>query len=205
MHFIGNTQGIASGTNYNRTAVNLFQPFANGSSIQSVIGNEITVRYVEIRYRLFHSSSSANDVASPVFVRFTVVKTPQIWQLASSVAPYIPEANIPLSAVILSGSNMPIITSKFNGGAVKVLWQKSVRLYGPPFGGFNQKIGKVKPKGYKGKRTFMVQHPSDVTFANGNIRQGQTYLVIDMYTSGNASATNNITMYYDWSMYYKDM
>lgn len=210
LHFTSSSQGIATGVNYNRTAVNLFQPFVNGDNVGDVIGTEIDVRYLELRYRAYHTSQSGYDMMTPVWIRFTVVKTPAVWALGSPTAPFVPEANIPPNVTLPTGTSMPIVLSKFNSDAVKVLWQKKVVVPRAPYtpGASTNaavKIGKIKPKGYKGKKNFMAQWSSDVGNALGQTRQGQFYLVIDMWMQNAAAATHNFIMNYDWSMYYKDI
>lgn len=205
MHYTNNAQGIATGVNYNTTALNPFQPFFNGELQNDIIGNEIDVRYFELRYYIYHTSSTVNDVAVPTFVRWTLVKSPQVWALGSPTAPYIPETNMPFALRLGTGATMPITNTKFNSNVVKVLWQKTIRLGPPPFGPTNVRYGKIKPRGLKGKKTFMGAVGSNISNTNGQIRQGQYYLICDMWTRNNATASNNILMTYDFSLYYKDM
>lgn len=179
-------------------------PFENGMLGNNVIGYDIDVRYMEIRYYIYKNSTLATNLGEPLYVRFTLVKTPLWWTLGSPTLPFIPDSNIPVDTQIGGGGTQQL-TYKWNSNVVKVLQQKTVVLR-PSFNGTsNFKYGRVRFRKLKGKKTFMVQNSTDVEIAQGRIRQGQYYIVIEMDQSLNASASNNAGMYYDYSVYYKDM
>ena len=118
--------------------------------------------------------------------------------------PYVVDAAFPTYLRIGAGGNIPITNTKFNSQAVKVLWQKTVRLKDMN-ALWTIKYGKIKPKGLKGKKTFRYAYSADVDLAQGNVRQGNYYLICDMWALTNASASHNISLSYDFSIYYKDM
>lgn len=190
------------------TAFNPFQPFVSGDLQNNVIGQDIHVRYFEIRYHLRHIAQ-AEALSSPVYMRVTLVRTPVIWPLGAPTAPYIPYGNIPSDVQVptVSVGTFPL-NSKWNSNIVKVLSSKTILLRGytgNTAATTNFRVGRVRLRGLKGKKTFMTQYSSDVDLSLGRIKQGQFYVIIELYTGNASSSTNNIDVRYDWSMYYKDM
>nr|QJB18555.1 MAG: capsid protein [Genomoviridae sp.]QJB18589.1 MAG: capsid protein [Genomoviridae sp.] len=204
LHFVNNLQGIASGTNYNITAFSPFQPFTNGLLQGNVIGNDIDVRYFEIRYMLFHNAA-INFLAEPVNMRVTLLKTPTVWTLGAPNLPYIPDANIP---AIFIGNPNGRLNFKFDSNLVKVISQKTINMRGETGStnvGITYRHGKIKLRGLKGKKTFMAGTGLNLQNSFGQVRQGQYYVVIQLFTGSNSAGNNDIKLQYDWSMYYKDM
>lgn len=204
LHVLGSLQGIGTGLNYNRTALSPFMPFENGLLHNQVIGTEIDVRYFEIRYRLFRSSTTNSNLGEPTVVKFTLIKTPRIWTLGTPTLPFIPDANIPTNATI-GGGSPAFLNAKWNSNVVKVLASKTVRLPAGYNSSSNFKYGRVRFRQLRGKKNFMVGNSTDVEIALGEVRQGQYYIVMEMYQSIPSGTSHNTQMHYDWSMYYKDM
>jgi len=203
LHFVNNFVGVATGQSADLSAINPFQPFQNGTLQNTVVGNEIDVRYFELRYKLVHSAA-AEKLISPIHFRVTLLKTPNVWPLGTPTLPYIPSTSIP--NIFITGG-VPL-NNKLDSNQVKVLSQKTITLR-PITGNTNStnyyRFGKIKFRGLKGKKTFMSVFPSNINTSLGNIRQGQYYIMLQLIMAQNSTAADNVGLYYDWSMYYKDM
>jgi len=203
LHFVNNFVGVATGQSADLSAINPFQPFQNGTLQNTVVGNEIDVRYFELRYKLVHSAL-AEKLISPIHFRVTLLKTPNVWPLGTPTLPYIPSTSIP--NIFITGG-VPL-NNKLDSNQVKVLYQKTITLRGIT-GNTNStnyyRHGKIKFRGLKGKKTFMSVFPSNINTSLGNIRQGQYYIMLQLIMAQNSTAADNVGLYYDWSMYYKDM
>lgn len=208
LHFIGTTQGIASGQKYGNTALNLWSQMGAGTSQAQVIGNEFDVRYIEFRYSFEHTGTSPLDLQTPVMARITVVKAADIWLLDTPTAPFI-TTGIPGNLFNPVGSLMPAIHSKFNSNVVKVLWQKKIVLRPAQYNVSGQltswKVGKFKPRGLKGKKTFASVWGAVSDTADGTLKNAQYYVVIELQSFTNSSATHDVKFRYDFSVYYKDL
>lgn len=203
LHYVSNVQGIGT-LNFDLTAFNPFQPFTTGTLQSNVIGNEIDVRYFEIRYKLIHTATQ-QDTLSPLVMRVTLVRTPVVWPLDSPSLPYIGASSIPS---IFIGNGNTRENFKFDSNQVKVLGRKTVTLHGKTGNtnaATNYRFGRIKFRKLKGKKTFMTTGSASPSTAVGRIRQGQYYILIELMAGNNTSGTNNYSVQYDWSMYYKDM
>ena len=77
--------GVATGQSADLSAINPFQPFQSGTLQNTVIGNEIDVRYFEFRYKLVHNAA-AEKLIGPIHLRVTLLKTPQCGHLHGHIA-----------------------------------------------------------------------------------------------------------------------
>ena len=89
----GATQGVASGSNQNTTAFNVFWPWGNGDFANRVDGASIHTMELNVNYYFYRNSTTAD--ASPITARVTLLKTGTEWTLGTGSAPFVPESNIP--------------------------------------------------------------------------------------------------------------
>lgn len=215
VHYNANVQGIATGATHNITGFNPFAVFwaqgASGSAgnTQSAFsGNEIDMRYAEIRWHLYHTSNTSAIVA-PVYLQFTLIRSNLTFPLQAGT-PYVPEANIgSISWVSTSGD---VMLRKWNSNAIRVLSQKRYKLPGGNYGGAVatvDKVGRTKFRKLKGKKTFETSYNSTVSpiTSLGDIKGGNYYIIIQLYSpmSSVAGSGNTISMNYDVSLYFKDL
>lgn len=207
-HIIGNVQGIASGNFYDLVGYNPFTRLSTGDEQDQIVGNEFWVRYFELRFFLTHTAA-AQGMIPELHLRFTLLKTARILPLQAGT-PYVTAANIPAEfwayGTIGTPSEGGEFLRKFNSNVVKVLYQKRYTLGGKT-GNTNVatvgRFGKVKFRGIKGRKTYS-QAFGQALDSLGNLKNGNYYVLIEMYSPYVATESNDYSLRYDTSLYYKD-
>nr|QQL09540.1 putative capsid protein [Marmot associated feces circular DNA molecule 2] len=199
-------QGIASGSNANVTAFNVFYPFSNGDLANNVDGASIYTLDLVMNYQLSRVIT-ATPTPDPVAMRVTLIKTPVFWSNTGST-PFIPQGNIPVNAftgTVASGTSPTVRT--WNPNTVTVLGVKYVNLRGAnTTGASNEYVtGVIRFPKLRGKKTFLASYSGNVNLALGQTKTGNYYVVIELFSGSNSTASNNILLNYDLAVKYKDI
>lgn len=206
--------GIASGSRVGYHANSIYRPFTAGTSESGVIGNDIDVRYFELRYNV-RLESNPLQADQPIFLEMALVRTAQVW--GDTTSTIISPSGIPGTVWVQGGTstwNRPYGLNKFNGDAVRVLKYKRKAFYpnttntatATAINNYKMWGGKWKMR-MKGKRTFNINAFTGVSPATsgGVLRDNQYYLLVRLESTTAAGSTYNVSITYDTSMYYKDI
>lgn len=197
-------QGIPSGLNFNITAYNVFQPFSNGDLHNNVNGSEIYTLDLQINYVLRRRLTSGAD-GSPVQARVSLIKSALIWPLASGASPFVPESNIPTR--IWTNTSANATTRTFNPNAVSVLGSRIINVQGVDTSGVSNAFttGVLRFPRIRGKKTFITAHSGTIDVSRGEMKEGNYYILIELYSGTASSASNNISFEYDVMCKFKDI
>lgn len=198
------TQGIASGSSANTGAYNVFQPLMNDVFNSNVVGSSIYTTNLEFTYMFYRSGSTVDN--TPITARVTLLKSARVWTMGSGT-PFVTSPNIPAEIWLGSPGVGNPITRSFNPDAVTVLGQRYIRAEGITTGnGFAYTTGRISFPKIRGKKTYAQTYGQNInTQGGGLLKEGNYFLLIELFSGTNSTATNNITMTYDVILKYKDI
>ena len=204
-HVLDLFAGLQSGVDYGQIGYNPFWAVQFGTEQNDLIGNELIIRYFEIRFWMYHTAA-ANLLNMPYYVRFTLVKTGWRIPLTAVTAPFF---NPPAQFWVTGSQSSSQFLAKWNSNAVTVLGSKTFRLggiTGNTMNGTLGKFGKVKFRKFKGKKTMDSSYASPVNppTSGAFLKESQYYVIVQQWTPVSSGSSNDFGLRWETSLYYKD-